>query len=103
MHLLLVALFLLSSTIFSPTLRAAAQDKSGATGGSAAAEPNAVAGKVDPAPSDQPNVLVRDANYKSTIRAIKLTAPLKFDGRLDDEVYTRYPGCEGMLQAAPQY
>ncbi|MBY0494970.1 MAG: carbohydrate binding family 9 domain-containing protein [Cyanobacteria bacterium] len=56
-----------------------------------------------PAPSDQPNVLVRDGNFKSTIRAIKLRAPLQFDGRLDDEVYRQYPGFEGMLQASPKY
>ena len=34
--------------------------------------------------------MARDANFKSTIRAIKLSAPLKFDGRLDDEVYGQY-------------
>ena len=56
-----------------------------------------------PAPADQPNVMTRDANFKSTIRAIRLREPLRFDGRLDDEVYAQYPGFEGMLQAAPQY
>jgi hypothetical protein len=57
-----------------------------------------------PAPSDTPNVMVRDAGtFKSTIRAIRLQAPLRFDGRLDDEVYGQYPGFEGMLQVAPQY
>ena len=54
-----------------------------------------------PAPSDQPNVMVRDASFKSTIRAIKLREPLKFDGRLDDEVYAQFPGFGGMLQASP--
>ena len=62
-----------------------------------------MAAKVDPAPSDQPNVMVRDANFKSTIRAIKLRAPLQFDGRLDEEVYGQYPGFGGMLQVAPLY
>jgi hypothetical protein len=57
-----------------------------------------------PAPSDQPNVMTRDPkSLKSTVRAIKLVAPLKFDGRLDDEVYGQFPGFEGMVQVAPQY
>jgi hypothetical protein len=56
-----------------------------------------------PAPSDLPNVMTRDANFKSTVRAIKLRAALKFDGRLDDEVYAQYPGFGGMLQASPRY
>ncbi len=47
--------------------------------------------------------MTRDANFKSTIRAIKLRAPLKFDGRLDDEVYGEFPGFGGMLQVSPQY
>ena len=98
MHFLLVAfvLLLLSS---NPAL---AQDPESGAGAGAAPAPTAVV--IDgPAPSDQPNVLVRDAAFKSTIRAIKLRAPLKFDGRLDDEVYGQYPGFEGMLQAAPEY
>ncbi|MEY4095224.1 MAG: hypothetical protein RLZZ53_2423, partial [Acidobacteriota bacterium] len=40
---------------------------------------------------------------KSTVRAIKLAEPLKFDGRLDDAVYSQYRGFEGMVQVAPQY
>ena len=57
-----------------------------------------------PAPADQPNVMTRDdANGKSTVRAIKLSAPLKLDGRLDDEVYTRFTPFDGMVQAAPAY
>ena len=43
------------------------------------------------------------ATGKSTVRAIKLRAPLKIDGRLDDEVYTQYPGFGGMVQVAPRY
>jgi len=37
-----------------------------------------------------------------TIRAIKLTDPLRFDGRLDDRVYTEIPGSQGMVQVVPQ-
>lgn len=47
--------------------------------------------------------MTRDASLKSTIRAIKLVAPLRFDGLLDDEVYGRFPGFGGMLQVSPRY
>ena len=57
-----------------------------------------------PEPAAQPNVMVRDPKtFKSTIRAIKLQTPFRFDGKLDDAVYTEYPGFEGMLQASPRY
>src|SRR6185436_1760997 len=57
-----------------------------------------------PEPSPQPNVMMRDPKtFKSTIRAIKLTSPFRYDGKLDDQVYTDYPGFEGMLQASPRY
>jgi len=97
-HLLLVAfgLLLLSS---NPALAQGPETEAGAS-----PAPAATSVVIDgPAPADQPNVMVRDANFKSTIRAIKLRAPLKFDGRLDDEVYTQYPGFGGMLQVSPRY
>jgi len=57
-----------------------------------------------PAPSEQPNSMTRDqATGKSTIRAIKLRAPLSLDGKLDDAVYAEFAGFGGMVQAAPRY
>lgn len=48
--------------------------------------------------------MVRDPKtFKSTIRAIKLVTPFRFDGKLDDAVYSEFPGFEGMLQVSPQY
>jgi len=47
--------------------------------------------------------MARDASGKSTIRAIKLREPLRFDGKLDESVYTEAAGFGGMLQAAPRY
>ncbi|MFM8533096.1 MAG: DUF5916 domain-containing protein, partial [Acidimicrobiia bacterium] len=96
MHFLLVALFFLLSAT-----SAFAQ----------ASESEALAGAVStsvvidgPAPSDTPNVMTRDtSNGKSTVRAIKLRAPLQFDGRLDDDVYAQYAGFGGMVQVAPRY
>jgi hypothetical protein len=56
-----------------------------------------------PAAPDAPNGMARDATGRSTIRAIRLREPLRFDGRLDDPVYAETPGFGGMLQVAPAY
>ena len=57
-----------------------------------------------PEPSPTPNVMTRDtSNGKSTVRAIKLAAPLRFDGKLDDDVYRQYQPFGGMVQVAPLY
>lgn len=57
-----------------------------------------------PAAPDQPNGMARDeVTLKSTIRAVKLSEPLRFDGRLDEAVYEQFTGFGGMLQVAPRY
>lgn len=96
MRFLLVAPLLLLS--INPTF-AQAPDTGARVGG---ASPAIV---IDgPAPSPTPNVMTRDtSNGKSTVRAIKLAEPLKFDGKLDDDIYTRYQPFDGMVQAAPAY
>src|SRR5687768_12111866 len=50
-----------------------------------------------------PEVITRDANGQATIRAIKLTAPLRVDGRLDEDVYAREKPFGGLIQVAPRY
>ncbi len=50
-----------------------------------------------------PAVITRDASGQATVRAIKLTAPLRLDGVLDEEVYTRELPFDGLLQVAPAY
>jgi hypothetical protein len=55
-----------------------------------------------PAPVS-PEVIARDASGQATIRAIKLTAPLEVDGRLDEEVYAREKPFGGLIQVAPRY
>lgn len=68
------------------------------------AEPPSALAIDGPAAPAEPNGMARDqATGKATIRAIKLAAPLRFDGRLDDEVYSRAAGFDGMLQVAPRY
>ena len=50
-----------------------------------------------------PEVITRDAKGQATIRAIKLTAPLKLDGVLDEEVYSREKPFGGLIQVAPDF
>src|SRR5262245_20735184 len=55
-----------------------------------------------PRPS-APAVIARDAAGRATVRAIKLTQPLKLDGRLDDEVYRQQQPFGDVIQVAPEY
>ena len=56
-----------------------------------------------PPPPVPPAVITRDATGQATVRAIKLTAPLTVDGRLDEEVYRREQPFGGLIQVVPQY
>ena len=56
-----------------------------------------------PPPPAPPAVITRDVNGQATVRAIKLSAPLTVDGRLDDEVYRREQPFGGLLQVVPRY
>lgn len=99
MHFLLVALALSLST--APAFAQASDSEARAGSAHAAAPAIAIDG---PAPSDQPNVMVRDPKtLKSTVRAIKLPEPLRLDGKLDDDVYSNYQPFGGLVQAAPDY
>ncbi|HUQ70719.1 MAG TPA: DUF5916 domain-containing protein, partial [Planctomycetaceae bacterium] len=59
--------------------------------------------KGDPPAPTAPDVIARDAAGHATIRAIKLTAPLRVDGRLDEDVYEREQPFGGFIQVAPRY
>jgi len=50
-----------------------------------------------------PEVITRAANGQATVRALKLTAPLKVDGVLDEDVYTREKPFGGLIQVAPAF
>lgn len=56
-----------------------------------------------PPPPVAPDVISRTPDGQTTIRAIKLSEPLKVDGRLDDAVYTREKPFDGLIQSAPDY
>ena len=50
-----------------------------------------------------PEVITRAASGQATVRAIKLSAPLKVDGVLDDDVYSREKPFGGLIQVAPRF
>ncbi|MGQ0648099.1 MAG: DUF5916 domain-containing protein [Gemmatimonadaceae bacterium] len=56
-----------------------------------------------PPPPVPPEVITRNASGQATVRAIKLTAPLKLDGQLDEDVYAREKPFGGLIQVAPRY
>ena len=53
-----------------------------------------------PAPVE-PAVVTRDSAGRATIRAVRLTSPLRLDGRLSDEIYASVPPVTGMIQTEP--
>ena len=107
MHFLLVA-FVLSfcATVVRPTLCAAslrATEQAGGASARQAPEGVAVGSHVidGPAPPDTPGAMARDASGKSTIRAIKLTEPLRLDGALDEAVYQASPALAACCRSRP--
>jgi len=53
-----------------------------------------------PAPQ-APAVVSRDAEGRATIRAVRVTAPVRIDGALDDLLYTTVPSISGFIQVEP--
>ena len=51
-------------------------------------------------PSGSP-VFSRDAAGKTTLRAVRLRAPIRLDGKLDEDVYRDVPPIDDFLQAEP--
>lgn len=56
-----------------------------------------------PPPPVAPAVITRDSTGQASVRAIKLAAPLKVDGVLDEDVYKNEASFGGLLQVAPDY
>ncbi|HEU4689328.1 MAG TPA: DUF5916 domain-containing protein [Vicinamibacterales bacterium] len=48
-----------------------------------------------------PEVIVRDADGRATVRAIRLSAPLRLDGQLDEAVYSEVPSISDFYQQEP--
>jgi hypothetical protein len=62
--------------------------------------PAAAAFDGPPAP-EPPSVVSRDTQGRVTLRAERLTAPIRIDGRLDEAVYTRVPSISDFVQQEP--
>ncbi len=72
---------------------------SSAPAGDAVAMPFAFDGPPPPVP---PAVIARDtATGRTTIRAVQLTAPLRIDGQLDDDVYESVASISDFIQTEP--
>jgi hypothetical protein len=57
----------------------------------------------DGAPAPVPPAVVsRDPSGRVTIRVVKLSAPLRIDGRLDEPLYTTVPSISDFIQVEPQ-
>lgn len=54
-----------------------------------------------PPPPELPATSARDAAGRLTTRAVRLTAPLKIDGKLDEAVYAAVPAVTGFIQMDP--
>ena len=59
-------------------------------------------GAIDgPPPPVAPAVIARDAVGRATVRAVRLTAPLRLDGALDERVYRDVPPMSDFIQEEP--
>ena len=54
-----------------------------------------------PPPPEPPAVISRDAAGRATVRAVRLAAPLRLDGTLDEQVYQDVPAVSGFIQMEP--
>jgi hypothetical protein len=59
-------------------------------------------GYVGPSPPLPPAVMARDAEGRAAVRATRLTAPLRVDGRLDEALYREVPPISDFIQMEPQ-
>lgn len=55
-----------------------------------------------PAPPIPPETITRNAAGKATVRAIRLSEPLRVDGTLDEPVYAGNPPFGGFIQVVPK-
>lgn len=46
--------------------------------------------------------MTRDAAGRAAVRAVRVTSPLRIDGRLDDEIYTTTRSFSGLIQMEPR-
>ena len=54
-----------------------------------------------PPPPEAPATISRDAQRRATIRAVRTAAPIRIDGRLDEDVDSVVPPAGGFIQQTP--
>ena len=54
-----------------------------------------------PLPPVSPEVVARDQSGRVTIRAVRLTSPMRLDGRLDEALYSDVPSISDFIQQEP--
>ena len=54
-----------------------------------------------PPPPTPPEVVTRDASGDATVRAIRLSEPIRLDGELDEAIYQQVPAVTGFIQTLP--
>jgi hypothetical protein len=54
-----------------------------------------------PAPPIAPAIISRDANGRATVRAVRLSSPLRLDGRLDEAIYASVAPISDFTQVEP--
>src|SRR5262245_20056095 len=71
--------------------------------GTAPAEPAVAApGVVGPPPPVPPATINRDPAGRATVRAVRVSSPLRVDGRLDDAIYGEVPPMSDFIQNDPK-
>jgi hypothetical protein len=58
-------------------------------------------GNDGPMPPAAPATISRDDTGRATVRAVRLTEPLRLDGVLDEDAYTATPAIDGFIQQLP--
>ena len=48
-----------------------------------------------------PATVTRDERGRATVRAVRISQPIRLDGRLDEEMYTSIPPIDGFIQQLP--
>ena len=69
--------------------------------GGVAAAPTTVVVVDGPPPPEAPDTIARDTAGRATVRAVRLTEPLRTDGALDEGVYETVPAISGFIQQQP--
>ena len=74
-----------------------------ATVATASAQQHQLPALIDaPPPPVAPATIARDAQNRATLRAVRLTAPMKIDGKLDEAIYSSVPPAGDWIQQTPK-